>query len=123
MSTQEASNWPQDPTPDPDLTPHDDSGDEVGSSGGVAGGADELGSRVGGRAGGWSAEDALDSIDAPLRRRTRRARTTPPSAPRRHHFTPRQRFLILDSWMRSKLPAKDSNRGVMGLRSVRGLRG
>ena len=89
-------------------------GDQRGSSDGEAGGAYELGSHFGGRGEGEAQErsrgieDDLDRIDAPRRRRTRRARTTRnPEPSRRAHFTPQQRFLILDTWLRSKLPAKD----------------
>ena len=89
-------------------------GDQRGSSGGEAGGAHELCSHFGGRLEGEEREGAsrieadLDAIDAPRRRRTRRARTTrDPEPKRRAHFTPRQRLLILDTWLRSKLPAKD----------------
>jgi len=41
------------------------------------------------------------------RRRTRTRRRVPEPQPLRQHFTARQRLLILDTWQRSKLPAKD----------------
>jgi transposase InsO family protein len=52
-------------------------------------------------------EEALASIGAPQRRRRRTRRTVPQDAAGRLHFTPRQRLLLLDTWLRSKLPAKD----------------
>lgn len=52
-------------------------------------------------------EEALASIGAPQRRRRRTRRTVRRDAAGRAQFTPEQRLLLLDTWLRSKLPAKD----------------
>jgi len=110
--------WHDDLSLDPEQPQRPDGGAELGSYYGEAGGADELGSPVGeapSSPGSPSPEAHLDAIDAPRRRRTRRARTTRPTdAAGRLHFTPNQRLLILDSWLRSKLPAKDFS-GLVGV--------
>ena len=49
-----------------------------------------------------------DDFDFPAPRRRTRRRVEPPIAlAPRAHYTPRQRLLLLDTWLRSKLPAQD----------------
>ena len=54
---------------------------------------------------------SIDPTDLPpqlsMRRRQRTRRRVPAEVATRQHFSARERLLILDTWQRSKLPAKD----------------
>lgn len=96
---------PQYPSPAPyPAHPPEDPEPPVAPGGGEGRGGAEPRDPSGGH-GGLDATPEAPPLPRP-RRRTRR-RVPAAEAGRRRHLTPQQRLIVLDTWRRSKLPAKD----------------